>query len=52
MVTKDEKDIFIQIQNSIISSKALVLVSCLNTFFRDCSVAGEKELCDFSGTDI
>ena len=39
--------VFIQIQNSIVSSKALVLVSCLNTFFRDCHVAGEKNYATF-----
>ena len=31
-VTTDEKGVFIQIQNTIVSSKALVLVNCLNTF--------------------
>ena len=32
----DEKDVFIQIQNSIVSSKVLVLVNCLDTFVHDC----------------
>ena len=36
-VTTDEKDVFIQIQNYIVSSKALVLVNCLNTFVHDCT---------------
>ena len=36
-MTKNEKDIFIQIQNSIISLKVLVLVNCLNTFVHDCN---------------
>lgn len=35
-VTTDEKDVFIQKQNSVVSSKALVLVNCLNTFVHDC----------------
>ena len=35
-VTTDEKGVFIQIQNTIVSSKALVLVNCLNTFVHDC----------------
>ena len=39
-MTTDEKDVFIQIQNSIVSSKALVLVNCLNTFVHDCSLTG------------
>ena len=43
--------VFIQIQNSIVSSKALVLVGCLNKFFRDCSAGGKKVLCDFSNTE-
>ena len=30
-MTTDEKGVFIQIQNIIVSSKALVLVNCLNT---------------------
>ena len=34
--TTDEKGVFIQIQNIIVSSKALVLVNCLNTFVHDC----------------
>ena len=35
-VTTDEKGVFIQIQNTIVSSKALVFVNCLNTFVHDC----------------
>ena len=30
--TTDEKDAFTQIQNPIVSSKALVLENCLNSF--------------------
>ena len=37
--TTDKKGVFIQIQNTIVSSKALVLVNCLNTFVHDCSFA-------------
>ena len=38
-VTMDEKGVFIQIQNTIVSSKALVLVNnCLNTFVHDCCI--------------
>ena len=36
-MTTDEKGVFIQIQNIIVSSKALVLVNCVNTFAHDCS---------------
>ena len=35
-VTTDEKDVFIQKQNSVFSWKALVLVNCLNTFVHNC----------------
>ena len=42
--------VFIQIQNSIVSSKALVLVGCLNKFFR--TAEGKTVLCDFSATEI
>ena len=35
-MTTDEKGGFIQIQNTIVSAKALVLVNCLNTFVHDC----------------
>ena len=35
--TTDEKDVFIQIQNSIVCSEALVLLNYLNTFVYDCS---------------
>ena len=38
-MTTDEKGVIIQIQNTIVSSKALVLVNCLNTFTHDCSFA-------------
>ena len=34
-VTTDEKGVFIQIQNTMVSSKALVLVNCVNTFVHD-----------------
>ena len=33
----DEKGVFIQIQNTIVSLKALVLVNCPNAFVHDCS---------------
>ena len=36
-VITDEKGVFVQIQNTIVSLKALVLVKCLNTFGPDCS---------------
>ena len=35
-MTSDEKAVFIQIQNSVDSLKALVLANCLNTFVHDC----------------
>ena len=35
-VTTDEKGVFIQIQNTMVSSKALVLVNCVNTVVHDC----------------
>ena len=35
-MTTDEKGVLIQIQNTIVSSKALVSVNCLNTFVHDC----------------
>ena len=35
-VTTDEKGVFIQIQNIMVSSKALVLVNCVKTFVHDC----------------
>ena len=41
-VTTDEKGVLIQIQNTIVSSKALVLVNCLNTFVYGCSFANLK----------
>ena len=41
-VTTDEKSVFIQIQNTIVSSKALVLVNCLNTFVDDCSLWAKR----------
>ena len=34
----DEKGVFIQTQNTIVSSKALVLVNCLNTPVHDCYI--------------
>ena len=34
-MTTDENGVFIQIQNTIVSSEALVLVNCLNTFVHD-----------------
>ena len=36
-MTTDEKDVFIQIQNSVVGSKVLVLVNCLYTFVHDYS---------------
>ena len=39
-VTTDEKGVYIQIQNIIVSTKALVLVNCLNTFVHDCRLWG------------
>ena len=36
-VTKDEKGVFVQTRSIIVSSKALVLLKCLNTFVHDCS---------------
>ena len=36
-VTIDEKDAFIQKQSTVVSSKTLVLLKCLNTFVHDCS---------------
>lgn len=38
-VTSDEKGVFIQIRNTIVSSKALVLVNCLITFVHDFSLS-------------
>ena len=35
-MTTDEKGVFIQKQNTIVSSKALVLGICVNTFVHDC----------------
>ena len=35
----DEKGVFIQTQNIIVSLKALVSIKCLNTFVHDCSLA-------------
>ena len=34
-MTRDEKGVFIQMQNAVVSSKALFLVNCLNTFVHD-----------------
>ena len=36
----DEKGVFIQTQNIIVSLKALVSVKCLNTFVHDCRARG------------
>ena len=41
-VTTEEKIVFIQIQNTIVSSKTLVLVNCLNTFVHDCSLITKR----------
>ena len=38
-VITDEKGVFIPIQNTVVSLKALVLVKCLNTFGHDRSSA-------------
>ena len=35
-VTTDKDDVSIQIKNSVVSSKALVLVNFLHTFVHDC----------------
>lgn len=40
-VTTDEKNVFIQIQSSIVCSEALVLLNCLNFFVHDCRLAGQ-----------
>ena len=37
----DEKGVFIQTQNIIVSLKALVSVKCLNTFVHDCPSEGQ-----------
>ena len=42
-MTTNEKVVFIQIENIIVSSKALVLVNCLNTFVHDCSFANLRQ---------
>ena len=36
-MTTDEKGVFIQIQNTSVSSKTLVLVNCLNAFVHGCT---------------
>ena len=41
-VTTDVKGVFIQIQNTMVCSKALVLVNCLNTFVHDCWLNFQK----------
>ena len=41
-MTTVEKGVFIQIQNTIVSSKALVLVNCLNTSVDDCSLWAKR----------
>ena len=43
-VTIDEKDAFIQKQSTVVSSKTLVLLKCLNTFVHDCSSQFEPHL--------
>ena len=44
-MTTDEKDVFIQIHCSVVSSKALILVNCLITFVHDCRLPWpEREL--------
>ena len=35
-MTTNEKGVFIQMQNTVVSSKTLVLVNCLNPFVHDC----------------
>ena len=35
-MTTDEKRVFIEIRNTIVGSKALVLVNCLNSFIHYC----------------
>ena len=35
-MTIEEKGVFIQIKNTIVGSKALVLVNCLNSFVHYC----------------
>ena len=42
-MTTDEKDVFIRMQYSIVISKALILVNCLNNFVHDCRLP-EREL--------
>ena len=41
-MTTDEKGVFIQIQNTIVSLKALVVVNFLNTFVHDCFKLGKS----------
>ena len=41
-MTTDEKGVFVQVQNTIVSWKALVLVNCLNTFVHDCSLCENR----------
>ena len=37
MIT-DEKNVFIPVQNSVLCSKALLFLNCLNTFVHDCGL--------------
>ena len=37
-MTTDKINVFIQAQNSIVCSKALVSLNCLNTFVHDCKM--------------
>ena len=48
-VTTDEKGVYIQIQNIIVSSKALVLVNCLNTF---AMIAAIREICKRNASSV
>ena len=43
-MTTDKKGVFIQIQNTIVGLKALVLVNCLNTLVDDCRQSDLKVL--------
>ena len=45
-VTTEENGVFIQIQNTMVSSKALVLVNCVNTFVHDGSFNYCREGCN------
>ena len=45
-MTTDEKDVFIELPNSIVTWKTIVLVNYLNTFVRE-GVADRQNLSDF-----